>query len=102
MLEPSASVALAVIPTIVPLTAFSAIVLVAALVSVGVVTSNSSTSVTAIVKVWVLVEVSELVAVTVMEWEAAVSKLSKVPSSTVTTPVLGSIAKRPPELSVRL
>ena len=39
-------------PTTVPLAAFSATVLVAALVSAGVATSNSSTSLTLIVKVW--------------------------------------------------
>ena len=96
----SASVAKAVMPTTVPLAAFSATVLAAALVSVGVLTANSSTSVTVMVKVWVLNEPSATVAWTVMVWLAAVSESSSVPSATVTTPVVASMAKRPPALSV--
>ena len=52
-------------PTTVPLAALSETTLAVASVSTGVVTSNSSMSVTSTVKVWVLVEPSADVAVTV-------------------------------------
>ncbi len=41
---------------------------------------------------------SALVARMVMLWEVAASKLSSVPSATLTTPVELLIAKRPPAL----
>ena len=46
LLLPSASLALAVRPTVVPVLAFSATLLAALLLSLGVLTSYSSTSVT--------------------------------------------------------
>ncbi len=62
----SASLAAAVIPTTVPLAAFSLTALAVASPSVTVPTSNSSTSLTAIVKVCVEKLVSAEVARTVM------------------------------------
>ena len=79
---------------------FSAIV-VTALSRVTAV-GTSFTSVTSIVKLWVLSDVSELVALTEMVWDVAASKFSKEPSATVTTPVVELISKRPSALSVRL
>ena len=63
LVVPSASVANAVTPTVASLAAFSATVLVLVSESLGAPTSNSSTSVTAIVKVVAAVLVSALVAV---------------------------------------
>ena len=61
-------------------------------------TSNSSTSLTAIVKRCVVLKlVSLLVARTVMLWLVAVS--ASRPPATVTTPVLASIVNRPPASS---
>ncbi|MNY56386.1 hypothetical protein D3C86_1924600 [compost metagenome] len=51
MVVASASLAKAVMPTRVPMAMFSSMALAAALVSVGVVTSNSSTSLMVMVKV---------------------------------------------------
>ncbi len=56
--------------------------------------SNSSTSVRLIVKFSVVKLPSALVARMVMLWEVAASKLSSVPSATLTTPVELLIAKR--------
>ena len=58
----SASVANAVIPTTVPIAAFSSTALAAASLSTGVDTSNSSTSLSAMVKLWLAVEPSAEVA----------------------------------------
>ena len=69
---PSSSEAEAVMPTV-PATAFSSISFVAPLPSVGVVTSYSSTSVTAMSYDAVDVLASALVAVTSMVWLVAVS-----------------------------
>ena len=86
------------IPTGVPLAAPSATLLAAALLSTG---SEGATLLTLMVN-----EADELrlpsLACTVMVWLVADSKLSSLPLATVTTPVVGSMAKRPPALSVRL
>ena len=95
----SASLAKAVMPTVVPLAAFSLTALAAALVSIGAVTSNSSTSLRAMVKTVLAVEPSVLVARTVMSCEAAASRLRSPLLATVTTPDEPSMAKRPPALS---
>ena len=63
LVVPSASVANAVTPTVASLAAFSATVLVLVSESLGATTSNSSTSVTEIVKVVAAVLESALVAV---------------------------------------
>ncbi len=94
LVVPSASLAEAVMPTRLPLAEFSARLLAAGLLSVTGVTSNSSTSVRLIVKFSVVKLPSVLVARMVMLCEVAASKLSSVPSATVTTPVLALIAKR--------
>ena len=96
----SASLAAAVIPTAVPLAAFSSTALAVPLASLTAPTLNSSTSLMLMVKFCSLVEPSAEVARTVMSCEAFASRLSSVPSATVTTPVLASMAKRPPALSV--
>jgi hypothetical protein len=70
------------------------------LVSAGVLTSNSSTSLTAIVNTLSAVEPSALVARTVM-FRLASSSRSIAPA-TVTTPVVASMANLPPALSNRL
>ena len=62
----SASLAAAVMPTVVPLTAFSLTALAAAFESVTAPTSNSSTSPMVMVNTRVVVVVSVLVARTVM------------------------------------
>ena len=93
----SASLAEAVTPTSVPLAAFSFTALAEPLLSVGAVTSNSSTSPMVIVKVRVVVLVSVLVARTVMAYVPAASR--SIPLATVTTPVVAWIANRPPALS---
>ena len=90
----SASLAEAVIPTSVPTAAFSATLLAAALASLIAPTSNSSTSVRLTVKACVLKLPSAEVARTTMPWLAAASRSSA--PATVTTPLLASIAKRPP------
>ena len=95
----SASEAKPVIPTTVPLEAFSATVFAAALISETAVVSNSSMSLRLIVKTVSAVEPSALVARTVMVCETADSRSSNVPSATVTVPEFASIAKRPPALS---
>ena len=95
----SASDALAVIPTNVPLAEFSAMLFAVALVSVTDPTSNSSTSVKLIVKLAVEKLVSLEVARTVMVWLVAASKFNRVLLATVTTPVLLLIVKRPPDES---
>ena len=56
----------------------------------------------AIVKLRVVNELSVLVARTVIVWLAAASRSRTAPLATVTTPVLASIAKRPPASSSRL
>ena len=93
----SASLAAAVIPTAVPLAAFSSTALAATLLSAGVVTSNSSTSPIVMVNVRVVVVVSLLVARTVMSYVPAASR--SIPPATVTTPVVAWMANRPPALS---
>ena len=70
-----------------------------AALSVGVEASNSSTSLTAMVKAWSACEPSLEEARTVMLSEAALSRLISVPSRTVTTPVVASIWKAPLALS---
>jgi len=70
---PSASVARAVMPTVVPLIASSATVLAAASLSETALTADSLMSVTLIVNGWLLVLVSDDVARTVTEWLVAVS-----------------------------
>ena len=67
----SASLAEAVMPTSVPTAAFSATLSAAASVSLIAPTSNSSTSVRAIVNAWVLKLPSAEVARTTMPWLAA-------------------------------
>ena len=74
-------------PDEVPAAAFSLTAFVAPAVSVGVEASNSSTSLTAIVKAWSACEPSLEEARTVMSSEAALSRLICEPSRTVTTPV---------------
>ena len=96
----SASLAEAVIPTSVPIAAFSATLLAAALVSLIAPTSNSSTSVRLIVKPCVLKLPSAEVARTMMPWLAAASRSSA--PATVTTPLPALIANRPPALSSRV
>ncbi len=68
MLEPSASEAKAVTPTLVPTTEFSSTASAAASVSEIAPTLNSSTSETLMVKPWVKKEPSSEVARTVTEW----------------------------------
>ena len=70
---PSGSSAKAVIPTAVPLAAFSSTLSAAASVSLIAVTPDSLTSVTVIVKLCVVNEPSRLVARTVTVWLVAVS-----------------------------
>ncbi len=72
-------------PTRLPLAEFSARLLAAGLLSATGVTSNSSTSVRLIVKFSVVKLPSALVARMMMLWEVAASKLSSVPSATLTT-----------------
>ena len=90
----------AVIPTSVPSAAFSLTALAAALESVGLVTSNSSTSVILIVKTWSVYEASAEVARTVM-FRVAPSASRSIAPATETTPVLLLIENRPPSLSNR-
>ena len=87
-------------PTAVPMPAFSATVLAAALTSTGTVTSNSSTSFRVIVNMVSAVEPSALVARTVMLCDAAASRSNSEPLATVTTPELALIVNRPPASSV--
>src|SRR5262249_59429169 len=88
----------AVMPTAVPFVAPSATLPpVAPSVSVGVV---GATLVTAIVKLCELVPPAPSEGCTVIWCEVALSKLSLLPSATVTTPLVGSIANRPPAVSV--
>ena len=63
--------------------------------------SNSSMSLTTIVNARLVCEPSELVARTTMTCEASASASSNEPLATVTTPVLGSMAKRPLAAPVR-
>ena len=99
LLPASASVATAVIPTVVPAAAFSATVLVPELASVTEPMSNSSTSPIAIVKVCVATEPSEEAACTVIVLlKPVVSAL--IAAAVVTTPVVASIWNSPPALSV--
>jgi len=86
--------------TSVPTAAFSLTALAVALLSTGVVTSNSSTSLIAIVKVWSAVEPSTEVARTVTSSEASLSRSIFEPSSTVITPLVALIWKAPPASSV--
>ena len=95
----SASLARPVSPTAVPTSAFSVDRVGRRVRVVTAPTSNSSTSLTLIVKACVLNEPSAEVARTVMLCEAAASRSSSVPSATVTTPVDPLIANRPPALS---
>ena len=88
-------------PTVVPLAAFSLTALAAALLSVTAPVSNSSTSLIAIEKTWSVKEPSAEVARTVMLRLAPSASRSMAPA-TVTTPVLASIANRPPSLFCRL
>ena len=97
----SGSVALAVIPTTVPIAAFSVTASAATLPSTGAVTSNSSTSPMAMLKLWLELEPSALVARTVMSVVAPTTSRSIV-DATVTTPLTASIAYRPPGLLDRL
>ncbi|MNS51026.1 hypothetical protein D3C72_836900 [compost metagenome] len=97
----SASLAKAVMPTREPMAMFSSTALAAALVSVGVVTSNSSTSLMAMVKVCAWLEPSALVAVTSI-FTLAPRASRSMAAATVTTPVAGSMANRPPGLPDRL
>ena len=94
----SASLAAAVTPTTAPTVAFSLTLLLVALVSLTEPTSNSSTSLIAMEKTWSVCEPSLEVALTVMEREAPSASRS-IAAATVTTPVLLSMAKRPPSLS---
>ena len=87
-------------PTVEPLATFSFTALAAPFASAGLVTSNSSTSSTLIVKTVSAVEPSALVARTVMVWLDAASRSSRLPSATVTTPVALLMANRPPASSV--
>ena len=73
LVDPSASDAAAVRPTVASAAAFSATVFAALLVSAGLPTSNSSISVTAIEKVVSAVLVSWLVALTVIVQDVAAS-----------------------------
>ena len=98
----SASWAKAVIPTAVPLPAFSATPLAAAFTSLMAPTLNSSTSSRLMVKSWLTTEPSALAACTVMVCEALASKSSKDPSAMVTMPELLLMAKRPPAESIKV
>ena len=64
-------------------------------------TSNSSTSLMVMVKTWSVNEPSAEVARTVM-LRLAPSASRSIAPATVTTPVLASMANRPPSLSLRL
>ena len=86
-------------PTSVSLAAFSFTASAVAFTSVGAVTSNSSRSLIAMVKVESAIEPSALVARMVMSCDAAASRSSSEPSATDTTPVEPSILKRPPASS---
>ena len=94
MVVASPSVALAVMPTTVFTAAFSATLLTLALLSVGVVTSNSSTSLTLTVKDCWAVEPSAEVALTYSVRVAPASR-SMLPA-TVTMPVTASISNSVP------
>ena len=96
----SASVARAVMPTAVPIVAASETWFASEFVSAMAEMLVSLTSLTVIVKVSFEVEPSVLVATTVMLWFVAVSASSD--PATVTMPVLASMVKRPPALSLRL
>ena len=74
MVVASASLALAVMPTELPVAAFSLTALAVASVSIGAETSNSSTSLRLIVKTVSAVEASADVARTVMLCDAAASR----------------------------
>ena len=101
MVVASRSKALAVMPTVVPMATFSSTLLLVLSVSVGAVTSNSSRSLMAMVKVCVAVEPSLEVACTVIERVApTISRL--IAAAAVTTPVFVSMANRPSGLLVRL
>ena len=92
------SLALAVIPTVVPFAAFSLIALAVAFASVTAPVSNSSTSLILIVKTVSAVEPSADVARTVM-FRMALSVSRFNAAAVVTIPVLASIAKLPLSLS---
>ena len=94
----SPSLADAVIPTGVPLAAFSATLLDTGLASTGVDTEDSLTSLILMVTVIVVNDESLLVARMMISYEDAASR--SIASATVTTPVFGSIANRPPASSV--
>ena len=89
----SASLALAVMPTSVPTAAFSATVLALALLSVGALTSNSSTSLTLITKLPIALDPSTEVARTNTVRVAPASRSSA--PATLTTPVLASTTNSP-------
>src|SRR2546427_617960 len=74
--------------------------LAVALLSTGVVTANSLTSLTAMVKVWLAVEPSADLAWTVTFREAPSASRSMA-AATVTTPVLAAMAQRRTAVSVR-
>lgn len=86
-------------PTELPLAAASVTVFAALLTSMG---SVGNALLTAIVKFAVVAPPMPVLDWTVIVWLVAVSKSSKVPAATVTTPVVALIANRPPALFVRL
>ncbi len=98
----SPSEAKAVMPTVVPMAAFSLTALAAASLSLSGVMSNSSTSVTAMAKDWVELEPSWEVAVTPIVIEASLSRSKLAPAAMRTSPVTASITKRPPASFARL
>ena len=93
----SGSTALAVIPTTVPIAAFSSTVLAAPSPSLTGPTGLSFTSATAMVNTVSATEPSALVALTVMLVVAPTTSRSMA-DATVTTPVAASMAKRLPGL----
>ena len=97
----SASLARPVMPTAVPTAAFSATVLAAALVSVTAPMSNSSTSLTLIVNTCVGERAVGRSGADRDVVRCAVRFAIDALPATVTTPVLASMANRPPALSVQ-
>ena len=91
----------AVTPTGVPLAAFSATVLSPASAS-AIAVGGSFTLLTSMVKLCVVNNPPASAALTLSVWLVAASKFSRLPPATLTTPLLGSIAKRPPASSNRL
>ena len=94
----SASTPIAVMPTTVPMVAFSSTVLANGLLSDNT-AGLSLTFVTAMVKSELATLPSLLVALTVITWLLAASKSSA--PATVTTPLWASIANLPPALLVK-